>query len=219
MSDDQPNKSKQEIKADLKAAKAREKAMRPWFKKKRFVVPIVIVILAVGSSMASKDSKSTTSSDSTATDTSSSSKSTDSGSSAAENKMATLGEKVVDGKFTFTVGSVKCGVSQIGNDTFGKTAQGQYCLISVSVANTGDEAQTMFADNQTVFDAQGRKFSADTEAMIYLPEKDSPWLTDINPGNSISGVLLFDVPKDVTLDHIELHDSAYSMGVEVSLVK
>ena len=77
----------------------------------------------------------------------------------------------------------------------------------------------MFADNQTVFDAQGRKFSADTEAMIYLPEKDSPWLTDINPGNSISGVLLFDVPKDVTLDHIELHDSAYSMGVEVSLVK
>ena len=33
-------------KADAKAATARAKALRPWFKKKRFIVPIAIVLIA-----------------------------------------------------------------------------------------------------------------------------------------------------------------------------
>jgi hypothetical protein len=31
--------------ADIKAEKAREKAMRPWYKKKRFIIPLVLVVL------------------------------------------------------------------------------------------------------------------------------------------------------------------------------
>jgi hypothetical protein len=42
------NNDKDEVqaaKADFKAAKARAKALRPWFKKKRFMVPIALVVL------------------------------------------------------------------------------------------------------------------------------------------------------------------------------
>jgi flagellin-like hook-associated protein FlgL len=42
------NNDKDEVqaaKADFKAAKARAKALRPWFKKKRFIVPIALVVL------------------------------------------------------------------------------------------------------------------------------------------------------------------------------
>ena len=35
----------QAAKADLQAAKARAKALRPWFKKKRFIIPIALVVL------------------------------------------------------------------------------------------------------------------------------------------------------------------------------
>ncbi len=40
-------------KADAKAAKARQKAMRPWFKKKRFILPLVLVAIMVMGGLAS----------------------------------------------------------------------------------------------------------------------------------------------------------------------
>ncbi len=42
----QPNSAK-ESKADAKAEKARAKAMRPWFKKKRFILPLAVVAVIV----------------------------------------------------------------------------------------------------------------------------------------------------------------------------
>jgi hypothetical protein len=40
-------------KADRKAEQAREKAMRPWYKKKRFVIPLALVVLIVIASAVS----------------------------------------------------------------------------------------------------------------------------------------------------------------------
>jgi hypothetical protein len=42
----------QAAKADFQAAKARAKALRPWFKKRRFIIPIALVVL-LGLSIAS----------------------------------------------------------------------------------------------------------------------------------------------------------------------
>lgn len=42
-----PPGDRRSAKADTKAAKAREKAMRPWFKKKRFMLPLVLLVLIV----------------------------------------------------------------------------------------------------------------------------------------------------------------------------
>ena len=49
MTESSPNAAR-EAKADVKAAKAKAKAMRPWFQKKRFIIPIAIVVVAAGSS-------------------------------------------------------------------------------------------------------------------------------------------------------------------------
>ena len=43
------------------------------------------------------------------------------------------------------------------------------------------------------------------------------FLNEINPGNSTKGRLIFDVPKSTKLTALELHDSPFSGGVEVSL--
>lgn len=42
-----PPEDRRSAKADAKAAKARAKAMRPWYRKKRFILPLGLVVLVV----------------------------------------------------------------------------------------------------------------------------------------------------------------------------
>jgi hypothetical protein len=127
-----------------------------------------------------------------------------------------LKKTVRDGKFAFTVTKVKCGRTLVGTRDFGSKAQGEFCEVSISVQNVGDEAQSLFGDNQYLYDARNRKFSADTEAAIYLDESNTLY-EEINPGNTLKGVLLFDVPKGTEPSKVELHDSVFSAGVNVLL--
>lgn len=131
-------------------------------------------------------------------------------------KAATVGQKVKDGKFTFTVTKVRDGVDQIGPSGFGEKAQGQFVLVNVTVTNHGDEAQTLDDGDQYLFSTSGKKFNVDTMAGASL-EGNDVFLNDINPGNTVKGVFVFDVPQHFKGDHIELHDSPFSDGVSVKL--
>jgi hypothetical protein len=77
----------------------------------------------------------------------------------------------------------------------------------------------LFSANQYLYDSQNHKYSADDTATAYAAPAGSTgtWYSDINPGNSVSGTMVFDVPKDVTPTSAELHDSALSGGVKVNL--
>lgn len=132
---------------------------------------------------------------------------------------AKLGEPARDGKFEFTVKSVDCGKTRIGDQYFGTDAQGEFCLVNISIKNIGDEAQSLFADNQYAYNKDGQRYSADSEAAIYLDSDagSNTWYDEINPGNSVSGAIVFDVPKGTKLATVELHDSAFSGGVKVDL--
>lgn len=103
-----------------------------------------------------------------------------------------------DGKFEFTVRSFRC--------------SGSTCKAQVAVVNIGDEAQTMFAANQYLYDTDGRRFEADSVA-----SSDSLFLSDLNPGLTASGTIVWKVPTGFKADHLELHDSAFSGGAEVKL--
>lgn len=127
-----------------------------------------------------------------------------------------IGAVAADGKFEFTVTSVEPGVARIGNDTFGQDAQGQFILVHVTVRNIGTEAQYFDGSSQKVADTQGRTHSSDGSAAIYLDESNS-FLNQINPGNEVQGIVVFDVPTDAQLASIELHDSPFSGGVTVAL--
>jgi len=126
-----------------------------------------------------------------------------------------IGTAVRDGKFSFTVTKVTCGKTLIGSADFGSKAQGEFCLVNLTVKNIGDEPQTLFGDNQKLFIGK-REYSADTEAGIYLDNAKS-FIEEINPGNTLKGIVVFDVPKGAKPDKIELHDSAFSGGVDVRL--
>lgn len=135
----------------------------------------------------------------------------------AEAALPGVGDPVRDGKFEFTVMKVEPGVKEIGDEFLSQEAQGQFVLVHLTVENIGNESQYFDGNNVVAFDAKNREFAADTEAAIYLDDSNS-FLNEINPGNSVEGVVVFDVPADVNLSQLELHDSVFSGGVSVALV-
>lgn len=185
---------------------AKEKSTNWFVRHKVLSVIIGLVIIGVISSAAGGSKSSTGSSSTTKSSTS----------KAAET--AKIGQAANDGKFEFTVSSVQCGQASVGSNQYlTKTAQGQYCLLNVSVKNIGDQAQSLLSSNQYLLNASGQKYSADDTATLYNAPNGTSWYNDINPGNSVTGAIVFDVPKDQTPTVAELHDSAFSGGVKVNL--
>ena len=112
---------------------------------------------------------------------------------------------------------VDCFKTTLGTDPITTQANGSFCLVAVNVENVGDEAQTLDAMSQVAYDAAGKKYSTDIEAAFYLDTAGSALFNQLNPGTSVAGTLVFDVPAGTTLTKLELHDSASSGGVTVNL--
>jgi hypothetical protein len=85
------------------------------------------------------------------------------------------------------------------------------CRASLSVENIGGDPGTMFASNQYLFDTEGRRFEADSSLT------DPLFFEALNPGRSVSGTVAWKVASDFQPDHLELHDSLFSGGVEVKV--
>ncbi len=111
---------------------------------------------------------------------------------------------------------VECGIAQVGGESLNKRAQGRFCLVHVTVKNIGNEARPFTSSNQSAHKAAGQKSEADGAAGIYLEDDSRAFLEDINPGNSVNGIV-FDIPKDAQIAKLELHDSAFSGGVVVNV--
>ncbi|REE96291.1 DUF4352 domain-containing protein [Thermomonospora umbrina] len=141
------------------------------------------------------------------------------GKDAKKKKTAGIGDEVRDGKFAFTVTKVKRGVKRLGSGPLASDAQGEFVLIYVTVRNIGKKGQLFHDAAQTLVDADGREYDAASgEAAVSLGESNA-FLKDINPGNHVKGILVYDVPKKTRLKSLELHDSPFSGGVKVSLAK
>jgi len=131
--------------------------------------------------------------------------------------VAAPGTEVRDGSFAFTVTAVDPPVTTLGSGSFSSKAQGRYVLVHVTVRNVGDEAELFSDTSQKLLDAAGREYDASTgAAALYLPDSNA-FLNNINPGNSVDGTLVFDVPVGLRPAAVELHDSPFSRGVRVTL--
>jgi hypothetical protein len=161
-------------------------------------VVLLVIIIAVAAAVGNKSSGSGGSGTNSG------------GSGGGQPAAATIGTPVRDGKFQFTVTSVTH-AKHVGGQ-FGTTAQGRFTILHVTVKNIGGEAQNMDASNQYVYDKNGKQYSASSEA-----SSQSFFLTDINPGNQVTGRIAFDLPKGVKAVKAELHDSPFSDGVTVTL--
>lgn len=192
------SEEREKLRAEAAAKKAEAKALRPWYKKKRFALPTILIFLAVISSLGSNSSTKNQSANS------------------ASERIAKIGQEARDGKFAFTVNSIDCNAKKVGSYILTTKPQGSFGVLDILVKNIGQEAQSVNSDNMYLYDQDGRKFSTANSAMQELPNSDL-WYTDINPGNFVRGQLIFDMPFNITVTKAELHDSAFSGGVIISL--
>ena len=128
-----------------------------------------------------------------------------------------LNQAARDGKFEFVVTKITCGIPKVGADPLGKAAQGQFCEVTVSVKNIGNQPQTFDGGSQKAKGADGATYGNDGEAEIYANKDTATFLNQINPGNQASGLLVFDIPKTAKIVSLELHDSPFSGGVVVTV--
>jgi hypothetical protein len=131
---------------------------------------------------------------------------------------AGIGDPVTDGPLRFTVKSVRCGVTRIGDAYLNKKPQGQFCLVSIKVKNVSNQPTTFDGDNQTMINRQGQEFSSNVEAGLYLEDANT-FLEEINPGNQLTGTIVFDVPKKTKPAKLLLKSGVwgFSDGVTVYL--
>lgn len=135
----------------------------------------------------------------------------------ADDPVVGIGTPARDGKLAFTVTRVKRGVDEVGPKNLRSTAQGAYTLVTMTVENIGDEAQTFATDNVKGFDSDGQQLSSDSEASLYVNEENDAWISEIDPGDSLKAIVVFDVAKGTKLAAVEVHDSAYSGGSSINL--
>jgi len=195
------------------ANRAYHKAQRPWFKKKRFSLPLAVLLVFL-IIMISTGGNNPGIFDFT---TSTLESQVESAANVAP-ASATIGQSVRDGKFAFIVTSVQP-PEKLLTDRLGisETAQGEFVIVRVNVTNIGYEARTLTATDQFLISAKGQRF-ATSAAISSLKGSDQLFVEKINPGQTVyDAPLLFDVPAGTTMASIELHDSASSGGARVKL--
>lgn len=128
-----------------------------------------------------------------------------------------IGQPAADGKFTFTVHSFECGIKTLGNNQFTRTkAKGEFCIAEMTVENTGNEAQLMDGSSQYLYIGD-KKYSADSDAIFADKRAEAFFIEEINPGLTVDGIVVWDIPSGSNPDRLELHDSPFSGGVTVNL--
>jgi hypothetical protein len=197
--------------AEAKAAKARAKALRPWYRKKRswllgIIGVVVLIIILVNVTSGHSTPTNDAASASTAPPT------TASGTPG-------LNQVALDGDFAFTVTSMQCGLTTIGQNGITKSAPAgsQWCLVNMTVKNDKTVSQTFFSTNQKAIDAHGVQLSADTDAVLYLPNDTNTVSAEVNPGVTIKVTVPFQLASTDSIKQVVLHDSAFSDGVTVNV--
>lgn len=163
-------------------------------------------ISVIGGALGGGESSTESTGSSSSTSSSTSSSSDDD----TEKASAGIGDEVRDGKFAFTVTDVETGASTYGDGFLTEEAQGEFTIITMTVENVGDEAQMLDATNMEGIDSEGRELAAEMGL-------GDAFLENINPGNSVTVEVAFDVAKGATLDSVVVHDSMFSAGAPVNL--
>jgi hypothetical protein len=193
-----------------------------WFKRHKIwttVIALLVLFMIIG---AANSGKNTSTNNATASTTNTSStKSTASNASTAATTPK-LNQVANDGKFSFTITSFSCGETQITqpDDSYQTSqAQGQFCIMNLTVKNIGSVAQSFDASSQYVYDNTGKQYSYSSDATITANTTSSQFSVyeSVNPGVTVSGIVVFDIPKGVVPVTATLHDAGASNGVKVIL--
>lgn len=135
-----------------------------------------------------------------------------------EVKTVSVGETATVADVGFTVSNVKTTeVIDPGNQFVDPAkASGKFVIMDVKIDNGQKEALTIDSSFFKIKTADGTKYepSTSTDVTMAMDLDSSFFLTQINPGLSKSGTIVFDVPKDLDLSKAVLYCQTGFFGTE-----
>lgn len=175
-----PAGSPRDSKAELKAAKAYSKAQRPWYKKKRWILSLGVLLLIVAVSAGSSGGGGTTDNGG-------------GGGDEEQGKSGSVGQPLENAGTTYEVTSATTAAT-IGEQEFGSGAKadGQFVIVKLSLTNNKDETKTFSDSSAKLVTTDGKSYETSSDAIFAV--EDSLILKDIQPDLTTKGTLVFDVP-------------------------
>jgi hypothetical protein len=104
--------------------------------------------------------------------------------------------------------------SEIGSANQKTTANGIFYILEVNIENKGNETKSTFGQNMQLIDNKGRKFSSSSQAEQYASLENLKSLSSqsqLQPGLPITGVKIFDLPKDASTLQVEISCCGFFM--------
>lgn len=135
----------------------------------------------------------------------------------ATTEISKIGDTVTDEDMAFTVNKVGTAKTIGTNPYLKKTASGTFHIVSVKIANSGNETKTIDSSMFQVIDSKGRTFDRSSDAAI--AQGFDLFLKQVQPGLSITGDVTFDLPEDATELQLVVKGSYFGTGSRISLEK
>jgi hypothetical protein len=128
-----------------------------------------------------------------------------------------MDQPVRDGVFEFTADRMTCGVQAIGSAGDLESPTGQFCVITLTVQNVGT-APAVFADSiQKAYGPGGVWFGADSSAALYANPDPTVFMNEINPGNSVKVLVVYDIPTSGRILRLEVHENPDTRGAIIKI--
>ena len=129
-----------------------------------------------------------------------------------------LSNEGVSSDVVIKVGAVET-MSEVGGEYTKETAQGIFKIVEVSLTNNQKDAITVDANSFKLADDKGREFTYSSDAQISYDMENGGkmdfFLKSLNPGLTITGKIIFDIPEDAK--GVVLKASGGMMGKEITL--
>lgn len=185
-----------------------------WFARHKILTAllVVVVVIVIASQSGGDSSEGQASSAGTTAEGNASDVSAD---ESASEVTAKIGDLVDANGMGVTVTSIDAGATVTG-DLFTGEPQGQYVVVGLSVANNGDSGEYFSQSDVKLIDDSGRQHSVASESMWM---DDAIDIEQINPGNSIEGSMLFDIPTDAVPTTLEVSSGWLSSPALISLTQ
>jgi hypothetical protein len=127
-----------------------------------------------------------------------------------------IGDPVRDTAVEFTVTSVDCGHSTVGEGIFVQRANGQFCVVGIVMRNVGDAVAIVKDTDQWAVTADGERVRANHDATVRANGSLFTSFVPVVAGDPVIGTVVFDIPKDATIATLEFHDNAESDGAVIT---
>ena len=115
-------------------------------------------------------------------------------------KNASIGEtvRVGDAEWTVTKARYATQLRQKGFGSFGDTKQGNFVVVDFTFTNQSNESVTLDTISLPLYDSKDRVYESDSDTFGYIPTEKDIFLTQVNPGVTQEGQIIYSVAPDAS---------------------